>query len=42
MMNFQVRKAFDLDKQAILNTVMAAFGDTQGQEIATLVHDLWV
>ena len=39
-MNFQVRKAFESDKQAIFDVVIAAFGGVQGQEIADLVTDL--
>jgi putative acetyltransferase len=39
-MNLQVRKAFESDKQAILDVVIAAFGDVQGQEIAVLIIDL--
>jgi putative acetyltransferase len=39
-MNLQVRKAFESDKQAILDVVIAAFGDVQGQEIADLIIDL--
>lgn len=39
-MNLQVRKAFESDRQAILEIVIAAFGDVQGQEIADLITDL--
>jgi len=39
-MNSQVRKAFESDKQAISDVVIAAFGDMQGQEIADLITDL--
>jgi putative acetyltransferase len=39
-MNLQVRKAIGSDKQAILDVVIAAFGDVQGQEIADLITDL--
>ncbi|HNR12044.1 MAG TPA: N-acetyltransferase [Thermodesulfobacteriota bacterium] len=39
-MNVQVRKAFESDKQSISDTIIAAFGDVQGQEIAELVADL--
>ncbi len=39
-MNLQVRKAFESDKQAISDVVLAAFGDVQGQEIADLIIDL--
>ena len=39
-MNSQVRKAFESDKQAISDVVIAAFGDVQGQEIADLITDL--
>ncbi|NIR96438.1 MAG: N-acetyltransferase [Gammaproteobacteria bacterium] len=40
-MNLQVRKAFESDKQAISDVVIAAFGDVQGQDIADLITDLW-
>jgi len=39
-MNLQVRKAFESDKQAISDVVLAAFGDVHGQEIADLITDL--
>lgn len=39
-MNLQVRKAFESDKQAISDVVIAAFGDMQGQEIADLITNL--
>jgi len=39
-MNLQVRRAYDSDKQAITDVVIAAFGDEQGQEIADLVTEL--
>ena len=39
-MNLQVRRAFDSDTQAIMDVVIAAFGDEQGQEIANLVTEL--
>jgi len=39
-MNLQVRKAFESDKQAISDVVIAAFGDVQGQEIADLIIKL--
>ena len=39
-MNFQVRKAVESDKQAISGIIIAAFGDTEGQEISDLVTDL--
>jgi putative acetyltransferase len=39
-MNLQVRKAFESDKQAISDVVIAAFGDVQGQEIADLITNL--
>ena len=39
-MNLQVRKAFESDKQAISDVVIAAFGDVQGQEIADLITGL--
>jgi len=39
-MNLQVRKAFESDKQAILDSAIAAFGKMQGQEIADLITDL--
>lgn len=39
-MSLQVRKAFESDKQAISDVIIAAFGDVQGQEIANLVDDL--
>lgn len=39
-MNLHVRKAFESDKQAILDVAIAAFGDVQGQEIADLITDL--
>ena len=39
-MYFQVRKAFESDKQAISDVVIAAFGDVEGQEIAGLISDL--
>lgn len=38
--NLQVRKAFDSDKQAISDVVIAAFGEMQGQEIGNLITDL--
>jgi len=39
-MNFQVRKAFKSDKQAISDVVIAAFGEVQGQEIVDLIFNL--
>ena len=39
-MNLQVRKAFESDKKAISDIVIAAFGEVQGQEIAVLITDL--
>jgi len=39
-MNLQVRKAFESDKQAISDVVIAAFSDLEGQEIADLTTDL--
>jgi predicted N-acetyltransferase YhbS len=39
-MSLQVRKAFESDKQAISDVVIAAFGDVQGQEIADLITGL--
>jgi putative acetyltransferase len=39
-MNSQVRKAFESDKQAISDVVIAAFGDVKGQEITDLITDL--
>lgn len=39
-MNVRIRKALQFDRQAILDVVLAAFGDSQGQEIADLVLDL--
>jgi putative acetyltransferase len=39
-MNLQLRKAFESDKQAILDVAIAAFGNVQGQEIADLITDL--
>ncbi|MGB5987154.1 MAG: N-acetyltransferase [Desulfobacterales bacterium] len=39
-MRLQIRKACQSDKQAIVDIVIAAFGDLQGQEIADLVTDL--
>jgi len=38
--NFHVRKAGESDTQAILNMVMAAFGERQGREISNLISDL--
>lgn len=38
--NIEVRQAVESDKQAISDTVITAFGDVQGQEIADLVSDL--
>ena len=39
-MNLQLRKAFESEKQAISDVVIAAFGDIQGQEIMDLITDL--
>ena len=39
-MSLQVRKAYESDKQAISDVIIAAFSDVQGQEIANLVDDL--
>lgn len=39
-MNLQLRKAFESDKQAILDVAIAAFGNVQGQDIADLITDL--
>jgi len=39
-MNLQMRNAFESDKQAISDVVIAAFGDVQGHEIADLIADL--
>jgi len=39
-MSFQVRKAFESDKQAISDVIIAAFGEVQGQEIADLINGL--
>jgi len=39
-MNLQVRNAFESDKQAVSDVVIAAFGEVQGQEIADLITDL--
>lgn len=39
-MNLRVRKAFESDKQAIWDVVVAAFGNVQGHEIAGLVTNL--
>ena len=39
-MNLQVRNAFESDKKAVSNVVIAAFGDVEGQEIADLITDL--
>jgi len=39
-MNLQVRKAFESDKQAISDVVIAAFGEAQGPEIEDLITDL--
>ena len=39
-MNLKVREAFESDKQAVSDVVIAAFGDVQGQEIADLITDL--
>lgn len=41
-MHFQIRKATQADRQAIPDVVIAAFGDTQGNEIADLVDELLV
>jgi predicted N-acetyltransferase YhbS len=40
MMNLRMRKALDSDQQAIADTTFAAFGHTEGQEIADLVTGL--
>lgn len=40
-MDWQVRNALKSDKQAILDVVIAAFDEAQGQEIADLITDLW-
>lgn len=39
-MNLQVRKALDSDNQAIMDVVIAAFGDMEGQEITDLITGL--
>jgi predicted N-acetyltransferase YhbS len=39
-MNVNVRKASEADRQAVLDVIVAAFGDAQGHEIAELVSDL--
>lgn len=40
IMNLQVRKGLESDKQAISKVVIAAFGETHGQEISNLIGDL--
>jgi len=39
-MNVQIREAFETDTPAILDVVLSAFGNEQGQEIADLIIDL--
>lgn len=39
-MSIQIREAFETDTPAILDVVLSAFGNEQGQEIADLIIDL--